>query len=83
MNYMKWKSVEQSSAQNVDVLYRQNHGRSGLHSLSGIRNTRKQRLGNWICFRPQAKEGDAYSAGLLRKSLPQSLDNRHHIPTAV
>jgi hypothetical protein len=36
-----------------------------------------QRFGNWICFRPQVRE-NIYSVGSLRKSYPQSLDNRCH-----
>jgi hypothetical protein len=32
------------------------------------RSQKKQRFGNWICFRPQVRGEDTYSVGSLRKS---------------
>jgi hypothetical protein len=38
----------------------ENHWVCGLCPSSGILNKLKtQRFGNWICFRPQVREGDA------------------------
>jgi hypothetical protein len=45
----------------------------GLCPSSGFKLLKSQRFGNWICFRPQVREG-TYSVGSLRKSYPHSLD---------
>jgi hypothetical protein len=37
------------------IIHIQNYWVSGFRPPSGIPNTRKQRFGNWICFRPQVK----------------------------
>jgi hypothetical protein len=49
--------------------YSQNHWVLGLCPSSGIIETRKQRFGKWICFRPQVRGKDTYSVGSLRKSV--------------
>jgi hypothetical protein len=55
----------------------------GFWTLSIVPNPKNwetRRFGNWICFRPQEKNGrkeerkkDIYSAGFIRKSQIQSL----------
>jgi hypothetical protein len=60
----------------------QNHRRSGLCPSPRILITRRQRFGNWICFRPQMIQR-RHPVGPLRKSQPHSEESSHHITKTI
>jgi hypothetical protein len=59
------------------VYTNQNYWVFGLCSSSGIQETRKQRFGNWICFRPQVGRETPTLLGAIEKA------NLNHWTTPV
>jgi hypothetical protein len=64
-------------------LHTQNYWGFGLYSLSNILETRKQRFGNWICFRPQVRGKTHNQSVSLERANPHHRAGPVRFTTAI